>query len=155
MDADRFLDAQAPVWEDVRAELSEGRKRTHWMWFVFPQLKGLGRSSTAEFYGLDGPGDAAAFLAHPVLGRRLTEAMGLMLTHSGKPVETILGPVDALKLRSSATLFTRVPDAPGVIEGVLAAFFDGPCERTRAMLGGAQDPREGAAGRTPPDPSRP
>ena len=134
MDAERFLDAQAPVWESVRAELAGGRKRGHWMWFVFPQLEGLGRSSTASFYGLGGQGDAAAFLAHPVLGARLVEASHLVLTQSGRPAEAILGPVDALKLRSSATLFSRVPGAPDVFEAVIAAFYEGPCERTLAML---------------------
>lgn len=142
MDAERFLRAQAPVWETVRAELAEGRKRSHWMWFVFPQLRGLGRSSTAALYGLDGPGDAAAYLAHPVLGPRLSEAASLMLSHSGRPAEAILGPVDSLKLRSCATLFARVPDAPDVLPGVLAAFYDGPCERTLAMLSGAPALRE-------------
>ena len=136
MDAERFLDAQAPVWQDVRAELVAGRKQSHWMWFVFPQLEGLGRSATARHYGLDGLGDAVAYLAHPVLGARLTEASHLVLTHSGRTAEAILGPIDALKLRSCATLFSRVPKAPAIFEGVLAAFYDGPCERTLAMLGG-------------------
>ena len=134
MDAERFLAAQAPVWETVRSELAAGAKRSHWMWFVFPQLRGLGRSPTAERYGLAGPEDAAAYLAHPVLGPRLVEAFGLMLTHAGTPAATILGPVDALKLRSSATLFARVPGAPDVFDRALAAFYDGPCERTLAML---------------------
>ena len=136
MDAERFLEAQAPVWQEVRTELAAGRKRSHWMWFVFPQLKGLGRSPTAQFYGLDGLVDAAAYLAHPVLGARLVEASHLVLTQSGRPAEAILGSVDALKLRSSATLFAQVPQAPTVFEGVIAAFYDGPCERTLAMLYG-------------------
>ncbi len=135
MDAERFLDAQAPVWETVRAELAAGRKRSHWMWFVFPQLAGLGRSSTAAFFGLGGLDDAAAYLAHPVLGARLIEASSLTLAHSGKPAEAVLGAVDALKLRSCATLFGRVPGAPSVFGGVVDAFYDGPCERTLAMLG--------------------
>ena len=138
MDAERFLAAQAPVWETVRAELAAGRKRTHWMWFVFPQLRGLGRSPTAELYGLEGLDDAAAYLAHPLLGPRLTEAAGLMLRHEGTPAERVLGPVDALKLRSSATLFSRVPGAPDAFDRLLAAFHDGPCERTLAALGCAE-----------------
>lgn len=136
MDAERYLAAQAPVWDTVRAELTVGAKRSHWMWFVFPQLRGLGRSPTAAFYGLDGLGDAAAYLAHPVLGARLAEASELLLAHEGTPAERILGPVDALKLRSSTTLFSRVPEAPDVFGRVLAAFHDGPCERTTAMLQG-------------------
>ena len=136
MDAERFLEAQGPVWEDVRAELAAGRKRTHWMWFVFPQLRGLGRSPTAERYALDGLSDAAAYLDHPVLGPRLVEAASLVLIQSGRPAERVLGAVDALKLRSSATLFSRVPGAPSVFDGVIAAFYDGPCERTLALLEG-------------------
>ena len=134
MDAERFLKAQAPVWDDVRAELSAGRKTSHWMWFVFPQLRGLGRSPAAEFYGLDGLGDAEAFLAHPVLGARLVEAMGLMAGHAGTPAERVLGPVDALKLRSCATLFAAVPRAPDLFAQALTAFYAAPCERTEAML---------------------
>lgn len=133
-DAERFLGAQAPVWEEARAELRAGRKASHWMWFVFPQLRGLGRSPTAAFYGLDGLEDAAAYLAHPVLGARLAEAAGLLLAHRGTPAEAILGPVDALKLRSSMTLFAAVPGAPEVFGRVLGAFFDGPCEATRATV---------------------
>lgn len=135
MEAERFLSAQAPVWEQVRAELKAGRKRSHWMWFVFPQLRGLGRSSTAEFYGLDGLEDAEAYLAHPVLGPRLVEAAGLMLAQEGTSAEAILGPVDALKLRSSMTLFAAVPGAPEIFTQVLGAFHEGPCERTLTMLG--------------------
>ena len=138
MDAQRFLGAQDPVWGEVRAQLAAGRKTGHWMWFVFPQLRGLGRSPTAEFYALSGLDDAAAFLAHPVLGARLLEAADLMLRHVGTPPERVLGPVDALKLRSCATLFAAVPGAPEVFHRVLAAFYDGPCERTRAALGGAE-----------------
>ena len=133
-DAERFLRAQAPIWEAARAELRAGRKRSHWMWFVFPQLRGLGRSETAAFYGLGGSEDAAAYLAHPVLGARLAEAARLMLAHAGTPADAILGPVDALKLRSSMTLFAAVPGAPEVFGRVLGAFFEGPCEATRARL---------------------
>ena len=135
MDAERFLDAQAGAWPAARAEIAAGRKRGHWMWFVFPQMRGLGRSPTAERYGLDGIEDAAAYLAHPVLGSRLVEAMHLVLINSGHPPERMLGAVDALKLRSCATLFARVPGAPVVFEAVLEALYDGPCERTVGMLG--------------------
>ena len=136
MDAERFLSAQAQAWEAARAELAAGRKESHWMWFVFPQIRGLGRSSTTEHYGLDGTADAAAYLRHPVLGPRLVEAAHLVLINSGHPAERILGPVDALKLRSCATLFSRVPEAPDVFEAVLRSFYDGrPCERTLEMLG--------------------
>ena len=124
------------MWEAVRAELTAGAKRSHWMWFVFPQLKGLGRSPTAAFYGLGSAQDAAAYLAHPVLGARLVEASDLVMTHEGTPAESIFGPVDALKLRSSVTLFSQVPGAPDVFGRVVEAFHDGPCERTLTMLRG-------------------
>lgn len=135
LNLERFVAAQEPVFDTALAELKAARKRSHWMWFVFPQLRGLGRSETAAFYGLAGLEDAAAYLAHPVLGPRLVEATGLMLAHAGTPPEAILGPVDALKLRSSMTLFAAVPGAPEVFAQALGAFYDGRCERTQAMLG--------------------
>ena len=144
MHAQRFLDAQATTWRAARAEIAAGRKEGHWMWFVFPQMRGLGRSPTAERYALDGIEDAAAYLRHPVLGPRLIEAMHLMLINSGFGAERVLGSVDALKLCSCATLFARVPGAPDVFEAVLAAFYERPCERTERMLG--------APGWTPPRP---
>lgn len=135
-DASRFRDAQAPVWGRVRAELSAGQKESHWMWFIFPQLASLGRSTTAKHFGLSGMDDAADYLADPVLGPRLAEAAHLMLRHAGTPAEAVLGPVDAGKLRSSMTLFSRVPGADPVFAAVLAAFHDGqPCARTLAELG--------------------
>ena len=140
LDAERFLAAQAPVWAAVRAELSAGTKRTHWMWFVFPQLRGLGRSPTAHHYGLADLEDAAHYLAHPVLSARLIEAATLLLTHEGIPATRVLGPVDALKLRSSMTLFSRVRGAPNVFGRVLDAFHDDPCERTLALLEEAERP---------------
>jgi uncharacterized protein (DUF1810 family) len=133
-DLARFVSAQEGTWPTARAELAAGAKRSHWMWFVFPQLGGLGRSPTARRYGLAGLDEAAAYLVHPMLGPRLTEASGLLLAHEGTPADRILGPVDALKLRSSMTLFSRVSGAPDVFERVLAAFHDGPCERTLSML---------------------
>jgi uncharacterized protein (DUF1810 family) len=136
LDPDRFLAAQAPVLATVRAELAAGRKATHWMWFVFPQLAALGRSPTAKHYGLTGLPEASAYLAHPVLGPRLRDCTRLLLAHRGTAPEAILGPVDALKLRSSLTLFAAVPDADPVFGEALAAFFDGvPCPLTAAALG--------------------
>jgi len=112
-DPDRFVQAQAPVWDRVRAELAAGRKESHWMWFVFPQLAALGRSATAKHFGLDDLQAARAYLAHPVLGPRLIEAARLMLRHQGQPPEAVLGGIDAMKLRSSMTLFARVPVRAG------------------------------------------
>ncbi|MCZ8167304.1 DUF1810 domain-containing protein [Silanimonas sp.] len=132
----RFLDAQAPVYETVLAELRAGRKTSHWMWFVFPQLRGLGHSTMAQHYGLAGRAEALAYAQHPVLGARLAQCMALLLAHRGRSADDILGEVDALKLRSCATLFAEAaPELPGSRE-VLAAFFrERPDPRTLELLG--------------------
>lgn len=101
----RFVDAQAPVYETVLAELRAGRKTTHWIWFIFPQAKGLGRSAMSEFYGIGSLDEARAYLAHPVLGPRLKECMDLVMSHEDVPLEQILGGLDARKFRSSMALF--------------------------------------------------
>ncbi|MCG7346746.1 DUF1810 domain-containing protein [Sphingomonas sp. ACRSK] len=122
---DRFVDAQAGVWGNVLAELKAGRKTSHWMWFVFPQIAGLGRSETARFYAIADVAEARAYLAHPLLGARLREAAQALLTHRGQSAEAVLGGIDAIKLRSSMTLFEAVaPDEP-VFAAVLDAFFSG------------------------------
>lgn len=135
-DLQRFLDAQAGgLYESALAELRAGRKRSHWMWFVFPQLRGLGRSETSRFYGLDGIDEARAYLVDPVLGRRLRECFEAIVAASGTAVE-ILGPIDAMKLRSSATLFARADPAEPLFGAVLDRFFDGqPDPATDALLG--------------------
>jgi len=112
-DLDRFVQAQDPVLAQVRRELAEGRKRSHWMWFVFPQLKGLGRSATARHYGIASLAEARAYLAHPVLGRRLAECAALVNRVEGRSVHEIFGSPDDLKFHSSMTLFAAAdPDAP-------------------------------------------
>lgn len=131
----RFLDAQAPVYEDVLAELRAGCKTSHWMWFVFPQLRGLGHSAMAQHYGLAGRAEALAYAQHPVLGARLKESMGLLLAHRGHSAEDILGEIDAMKLRSCATLFAQVAPGEPVFAQVLAQFFCGrPDARTLTLL---------------------
>ncbi|MBU3261384.1 DUF1810 domain-containing protein [Roseovarius sp. PS-C2] len=135
MSLERFTDAQARVWPRPLEEIRAGRKTSHWMWYVFPQLCGLGHSPTAQHYGIADLDEARAYLAHPVLGSRLSEISRAMLDHSGTPPEAILGPVDALKLRSCATLFAAAGNDP-VFEQILDGFYDGnPCEATLAMLG--------------------
>lgn len=131
-----FVAAQDRVWPGVEAELAAGAKRSHWMWFVFPQIAGLGRSATARFYALGSTEDARAYLAHPILGARLKQAVGLMLTHAGTPPEDILGGIDAIKLRSCLTLFAEVAPEEPLFAGALSAFYDGPDPRTLALLGG-------------------
>ncbi len=112
-DLARFLDAQAPVIDAVRAELRAGRKRSHWMWFVFPQILGLGRSAMAERYAIASLDEAKAYLAHPVLGARLKETTALVLAVEGRSIHDILGTPDDLKFHSSMTLFSRAaPEEP-------------------------------------------
>ena len=121
----RFIDAQDGVYETALAELRAGSKQSHWMWFVFPQLAGLGRSSTAQFYAIASLDEARAYLGHPLLGARLRECVDALLPWTGKRApEQILGPVDAIKLRSSLTLFDHI--APhDVFARVLDALFNG------------------------------
>jgi uncharacterized protein (DUF1810 family) len=133
---ERFLAAQEGVYDRALDELRAGRKTSHWMWFIFPQLRGLGRSETARFYGLDGVAEAQAYLAHPVLGARLVEAARAMLTQAGQRPEAVLGATDAMKLRSSATLFAAVPGADPVFARLIEVFYGGAaCPLTRERLG--------------------
>jgi uncharacterized protein (DUF1810 family) len=121
----RFVHAQAPVWDDVRAELGRARKRTHWMWFVFPQLAALGRSETARFYGISGADEAKAYLEHPLLGPRLLECCALLLKITGVSAREVFGDIDAMKLRSCLTLFEGVaPNAP-IFRECLEGYFAG------------------------------
>jgi uncharacterized protein (DUF1810 family) len=131
----RFVDAQDGIYEGALAELCSGSKRSHWMWFIFPQLAGLGRSPTAQFYALSSLDEARAYLEHPLLGLRLRECVQALLPLAARrSAEQILGPVDTLKLKSSLTLFDRVePD--GLFAACLAAFFTRERdERTLALL---------------------
>jgi uncharacterized protein (DUF1810 family) len=132
---ERFLEAQAPVLEDVMLELSQGHKATHWMWFVFPQLAALGRSQMARYYGLANLAEAQAYLRHPVLGERLKACCQLVLTHRGKTAEMMLGSIDAIKLRSCATLFMQCAEQDSVFAELLESFFGGePDPMTLAVL---------------------
>ena len=132
----RFVDAQAGVVEDACAELRAGCKQSHWMWFIFPQLRGLGHSAMAQHYGIASGAEALAYWQHPLLGPRLKHCMQLLLAHEGLSAQDMLGAIDALKLRSCATLFAAVaPDEP-VFSQVLARFYGGVGdERTLALLG--------------------
>jgi len=126
-DLQRFVDAQDPVYDAVRAELQNGRKQSHWMWFIFPQLVGLGNSANAAFYGIDGKAEAAAYLAHPVLGPRLVECTGLVVARAGnwRDVRAILGQPDDLKFHSSITLFSRAKPSNAVFAQALEAIYGG------------------------------
>ncbi len=131
----RFLDAQTPQVADVLAELQRGRKLSHWMWYFFPQLRGLGVSSTAQFYGIESLDEAIAYLDHEVLGPRLRECVALMNTHRNKTAEQILGVVDAMKFRSSLTLFAKASDDEPIFIEALDRFYGGqPDQRTLDLL---------------------
>jgi uncharacterized protein (DUF1810 family) len=124
MNADDFVSAQDPVWPNVLDELRAGRKASHWMWFVFPQIAGLGRSPMARRYALAGDEEAREYAAHPVLGPRLRECCELLLAHTGLSAFDILGGIDAMKLRSSMTLFARATGDP-LFQQVLDRYYDG------------------------------
>jgi uncharacterized protein (DUF1810 family) len=126
---ERFLDAQKPVFEKVRAELRRGRKEGHWMWFIFPQLKGLGSSWMAQKYGISSRAEAEAYLTHPVLGSRLIECTQFVNRVEGRSIEEIFGDVDTLKFRSSMTLFAQVAGDTSVFEDALRKYFAGVADR--------------------------
>lgn len=132
----RFLDAQRDAYPTALAELRRGRKQSHWIWFVLPQLKGLGSSGMAERYGISGLAEARAYLAHPVLGARLTECVEAILQHRGVPADVILGDLDALKFRSCLTLFAQADPSSPLFARALAQCFGGATDpRTLALLG--------------------
>jgi uncharacterized protein (DUF1810 family) len=121
----RFVDAQEPVFDQVLDQLREGRKRTHWMWFVFPQISGLGHSETARFYAITCLEEAQAYLRHPLLGPRLEQCAQLIESHGRWTARQILGSPDDLKLHSSMTLFTVAGPEHSTFKTVLDTFFDG------------------------------
>lgn len=132
-DLERFVTAQESVFDTALAELRFGRKRSHWMWFVFPQMRGLGRSSTAEFYGIASRGEGEAYLAHPLLGARLRDATVAVLLHRNVSVHAIFGSPDDMKFRSSMTLFARI-DRDGPYRATLDAFFAGDEDQATIRL---------------------
>ncbi|MBA4784836.1 MAG: DUF1810 domain-containing protein [Rhizobiales bacterium] len=134
-DLERFTQAQAPVYRQVLAELQQGAKRSHWMWFVFPQVEGLGSSPIAERYAIGSRAEAEAYLRHPVLGPRLVECTQLMLQHEGTSANAILGSPDDMKFRSCMTLFAAVSEKGSPFERALAVFYGGNRdEKTVARL---------------------
>lgn len=135
-DLDRFLNAQSGVYPQVLAELRAGQKRSHWIWFIFPQVKGLGQSSHSQFYGIGSLAEAQAYLGHPVLGPRLEECTILVTQVQKKPIEQILGYPDDLKFRSSMTLFSRAATDPKIYNDALDKYFAGrPDQLTLEILG--------------------
>ncbi len=129
----RFLDAQAPVYPTVLAELQAGRTRTHWMWYIFPQLAGLGSSETARFYALADRAEAAAYLAHPLLGARLPCCTALVNAVAGRSINAILGSPDDLKFRSCVTLFAAISAEP-CFQATLDIYYGGEPDRRAVAL---------------------
>lgn len=130
----RFIDAHAPVYANVLDELRAGKKATHWMWFIFPQLKELGRSAIAKEYGITSLAEAVAYLEHPLLGQRLLECTGLMLAAKGRAALEILGSPDDLKFRSCVTLFMAARSDLPVWQAALDQYFGGKADAATAGL---------------------
>lgn len=134
-DLNRFLAAQEGIYDEALAEIRAGRKRSHWMWFIFPQFKGLGFSATTQHFAIRSAAEARAYLAHPVLGPRLVECAEAALAIEGRTAREIFGSPDDLKLRSSATLFASVSPDGSVFHRLLDKYFDGqPDRRTLELL---------------------
>ncbi|MEZ0182435.1 MULTISPECIES: DUF1810 domain-containing protein [Flavobacterium] len=124
-DLARFLDAQNKLYLTALSEIKKGKKETHWMWFIFPQVKGLGKSDTANLYAIADLKEASEFLEHPILGKHLIEISELLLTFKRKSADGILGDLDARKLRSSMTLFSMTENTNPIFQEILDAFFSG------------------------------
>lgn len=122
---ERFVDAQKAVYEEALQEIRSGKKRTHWMWFIFPQLKGLGFSETSKFYAIQNMNEARAYLQHPVLGKRLVEISTALLAIDKNDAGKIFGSPDDLKLNSCMTLFSALNPSPDVFRKVIDKYFDG------------------------------
>ena len=130
----RFIEAQNRDYDAALSEIRAGRKASHWMWYIFPQLKGLGRSSTSEYYGLSGINEVQAYLSDPILKARLIEITDAVLAHKDKSAEEIFGGIDAKKLRSCMTLFSIAAPDISVFDAVLEQFFNGKPDRNTLRL---------------------
>jgi uncharacterized protein (DUF1810 family) len=136
MDLERFVNAQdgGGTYRRAVAELRNGRKASHWMWFIFPQIAGLGHSAMAQAYAISDLAEARAYLAHPVLGPRLIECAEIVAAHQGLSAEQIFGGIDAMKLRSSMTLFGYVDPDQEIFQQVIDQYFDGPDPQTERRI---------------------
>jgi uncharacterized protein (DUF1810 family) len=136
MDLEHFVRAQdsSGTYQRAVAELRNGRKTSHWMWFIFPQIAGLGRSAMAQAYAISDLSEAQAYLAHPVLGRRLIECAEIVVSHQGLSAQQIFGGIDAIKLRSSMTLFARADPDQAIFQQVIEQYFDGPDAETERRI---------------------
>ena len=132
----RFLEAQETMYSTALKEIINGEKESHWMWYIFPQLRGLGRSTMAYKYGLDEIEEAKAYLAHPVLSARLIEISEALLVHKEECIEDIMGNIDTMKLRSSMTLFASLSKDNSVFHQVLECFYDNEMDEISLKLMG-------------------
>ena len=133
---DRFLEAQESKYATALREIKNGKKRSHWMWYIFPQMRGLGSSDMSYCYGISGLQEARDYLAHPVLYDRLTEICEALLEHEGKEASDIFGYIDDMKLKSSMTLFALVSNEDSVFHQVLDCFFEGEMDENTLELVG-------------------
>ena len=131
---ERFVEAQERTYQVALSEIYNGKKRTHWMWYIFPQLRGLGRSSMAHAYGISGLEEAIAYLEHPWLSGRLYELCVALLHHKDKSAYEIFGDIDAMKLKSSMTLFALTSEDYTIFDQVLEQFFDGEMDEVTVNL---------------------
>ena len=135
---DRFLTAQEDAYDTALDELRSGRKRSHWIWFIFPQLAGLGQSPTAQFYAINSIEEAQAYLAHPILGARLHECLKALQLLETTDAEAVFGELDAMKFRSSLTLFAEADPGDAIVEAALDRWFGGEKDgKTLQLLGRA------------------
>ncbi|MFD1598560.1 DUF1810 domain-containing protein [Halobellus rarus] len=133
-DLQRFVEAQDPVIDEAKRELRSGRKRSHWMWYVFPQMKGLGSSQTAQYYAIDSREEAEAYLAHSTLGPRLRDCTAIVNAVEGRSANEIFGSPDDLKFRSSMTLFDTIADDPTPFRTALERYYGGESDRKTLEL---------------------
>ena len=131
---DRFVEAQERTYQIALMELRDGKKRSHWMWYIFPQLRGLGMSSKSRVYGISGLDEAKAYLEHQLLSGRLYELCGALLEHKDKTAYEIFGDVDEMKLKSSMTLFALTSEDYTIFDEVLDCFFNGEMDETTVEL---------------------
>ena len=131
---DRFIKAQTNTYRIAMSEIKSGKKRTHWMWFIFPQLRGLGVSSISRYYGLEGLDEARTYLEHPMLSGRLYEACNELLKHKDKSALEIFGDIDEMKLKSSMTLFALASEDYTIFDEVLEYFFDGEMDEVTVKI---------------------
>ena len=141
MSLERFIDAQSGIYQQALVEIRAGHKQSHWMWFIFPQFEGLGSSETSRYFAIKSRAEAEAYLAHPVLGRRLLDCAQAVLDVENRSAVEIVGAVDAMKLRSSATLFAAISPDGSIFHQIIERYFDNWHDETTLQLMQASEGR--------------